>query len=110
MPVMVARMKKLKARPPWVARWAFFACGLDKYRRSTCYPLRSPKGLTFDDVLLLPAASDFMPKDADVSTALTRHITLNVPTGERSDGHRDRIPDGDRYGPRLAGLGSFIAI
>jgi IMP dehydrogenase len=37
------------------------------------------EGLTFDDVLLLPAASDFMPKDADVSTALTRTITLNIP-------------------------------
>ena len=42
-------------------------------------PAEIPEGLTFDDVLLLPAASDFMPKDADVSTALTRHITLNVP-------------------------------
>lgn len=38
-----------------------------------------PEGLTFDDVLLLPAASDFMPKDADVRTSLTRTITLNVP-------------------------------
>lgn len=38
-----------------------------------------PEGLTFDDVLLLPAASDFMPKDADVKTLLTRTISLNVP-------------------------------
>ena len=38
-----------------------------------------PEGLTFDDVLLLPGASDFMPKDADVKTALTRTIELNVP-------------------------------
>jgi IMP dehydrogenase len=38
-----------------------------------------PEGLTFDDVLLLPAASDFMPKDADVRTSLTRTINLNVP-------------------------------
>jgi IMP dehydrogenase len=37
------------------------------------------EGLTFDDVLLVPAASDFMPKDADVTTALTRTITLNIP-------------------------------
>lgn len=42
-------------------------------------PAEIPEGLTFDDVLLVPAASDFMPKEADVSTALTRHITLNVP-------------------------------
>lgn len=38
-----------------------------------------PEGLTFDDVLLLPGASDLMPKDADVRTALTRTIELNVP-------------------------------
>jgi IMP dehydrogenase len=42
-------------------------------------PAEIPEGLTFDDVLLLPAASDFMPKDADVSTALTKRIGLNVP-------------------------------
>jgi IMP dehydrogenase len=37
------------------------------------------EGLTFDDVLLMPAASDFLPKDADVSTLLTRTIKLNIP-------------------------------
>ena len=42
-------------------------------------PAEIPEGLTFDDVLLLPAASDLMPKDADVSTALTKRIALNVP-------------------------------
>lgn len=35
--------------------------------------------LTFDDVLLVPAYSDFLPKDADVSTQLTRTIRLNIP-------------------------------
>lgn len=38
-----------------------------------------PEGLTFDDVLLLPGASDFLPKDADVKTLLTRTIDLNIP-------------------------------
>jgi len=42
-------------------------------------PAELQEGLTFDDVLLIPAASDFTPKDADVTTALTRTITLNVP-------------------------------
>jgi IMP dehydrogenase len=42
-------------------------------------PVELQEGLTFDDVLLVPAASDFMPKDADVTTALTRTLTLNVP-------------------------------
>lgn len=36
-------------------------------------------GLTFDDVLLMPAKSDVMPKEVDVSTKLTRNITLNIP-------------------------------
>ncbi|MEZ5952635.1 MAG: IMP dehydrogenase, partial [Planctomycetaceae bacterium] len=37
------------------------------------------EGLTFDDVLLVPAHSDIMPGDADISTRLTRNIRLNVP-------------------------------
>ncbi len=38
-----------------------------------------PDGLTFDDVLLVPAESDFLPRDADCSTQLTRQIRLNIP-------------------------------
>jgi len=37
------------------------------------------EGLTFDDVLLLPAHSQILPKDADLSTQLTPAIRLNVP-------------------------------
>ena len=37
------------------------------------------EGLTFDDVLLIPAASDVLPKEVDVSTQLTRDIKLNIP-------------------------------
>jgi len=40
-------------------------------------PIR--EGLTFDDVLLLPAKTDVLPKDVDVRTQLTRRITLNIP-------------------------------
>jgi len=36
-------------------------------------------GITFDDVLLLPARSDFVPADADTHTRLTRSIELNIP-------------------------------
>lgn len=39
----------------------------------------SKKGLTFDDVLLIPAESDILPKDIDVSTQLTKNIRLNTP-------------------------------
>jgi IMP dehydrogenase len=35
--------------------------------------------LTFDDVLLVPARSDLLPKDADLSTQFTRNISLNIP-------------------------------
>nr|5J5R_A Chain A, Inosine-5'-monophosphate dehydrogenase,Inosine-5'-monophosphate dehydrogenase [Mycolicibacterium thermoresistibile ATCC 19527]5K4X_A Chain A, Inosine-5'-monophosphate dehydrogenase,Inosine-5'-monophosphate dehydrogenase [Mycolicibacterium thermoresistibile]5K4Z_A Chain A, Inosine-5'-monophosphate dehydrogenase,Inosine-5'-monophosphate dehydrogenase [Mycolicibacterium thermoresistibile]5OU1_A Chain A, Inosine-5'-monophosphate dehydrogenase,Inosine-5'-monophosphate dehydrogenase [Mycol len=36
-------------------------------------------GLTFDDVLLLPAASDVLPANADTSSQLTKKIRLKVP-------------------------------
>jgi IMP dehydrogenase len=35
--------------------------------------------LTFDDVLLLPAESDVLPKSVETATRLTRNITINVP-------------------------------
>ena len=37
------------------------------------------QGLTFDDVLLIPAASDVLPADIDLKTRLTKKITLNIP-------------------------------
>ena len=37
------------------------------------------EALTFDDVLLVPAYSNFLPRDADLSTQLTRAIRLNLP-------------------------------
>ncbi len=37
------------------------------------------EGLTFDDVLLVPAESDILPADVDLSTQLTKKIRLNVP-------------------------------
>ncbi len=37
------------------------------------------EGLTFDDVLLIPAESDILPKDVDLKTKLTKQITLNTP-------------------------------
>ena len=36
-------------------------------------------GLTFDDVLLLPARSDVLPSDVNLETILTRNITLGIP-------------------------------
>ncbi len=37
------------------------------------------QGLTFDDVLLIPAESNVLPADIDLKTRLTKKITLNIP-------------------------------
>jgi IMP dehydrogenase len=37
------------------------------------------KALTFDDVLLIPAHSEVLPRDVSLATRLTRNITLNLP-------------------------------
>ncbi len=37
------------------------------------------EGLTFDDVLLVPAESDVLPADVDLSTNITKKVKLNIP-------------------------------
>nr|WP_263314418.1 IMP dehydrogenase [Mammaliicoccus sp. Marseille-Q6498] len=37
------------------------------------------EGLTFDDVLLVPAKSDILPNDVDLSVSLSKNIKLNIP-------------------------------
>ncbi|MHC5103102.1 MAG: IMP dehydrogenase, partial [Planctomycetota bacterium] len=37
------------------------------------------EGITFDDVLLIPARSDFVPSQANTTTQLTRNIAINIP-------------------------------
>ncbi len=37
------------------------------------------EGITFDDVLLIPARSDLVPSEADTSTQLTNNIRINIP-------------------------------
>jgi IMP dehydrogenase len=46
---------------------------------SQSMPQTIPLGLTFDDVLLVPAHSDVLPSDVDLKTRLTRRLTLNIP-------------------------------
>jgi IMP dehydrogenase len=36
-------------------------------------------GLTFEDVLLVPASSEILPRDTDVATWVTRRVRLNIP-------------------------------
>jgi IMP dehydrogenase len=38
-----------------------------------------PKALTFDDVLLVPALSKILPRDADLASRVTRTIRVNIP-------------------------------
>ena len=40
---------------------------------------RITEGLTFDDVLLVPAYSDILPHEVSVQTRLTRHLDCNIP-------------------------------
>jgi IMP dehydrogenase len=42
-------------------------------------PNAIPEGLTFDDVLLVPARSEILPGEVDTRTRLTREIALNIP-------------------------------
>ena len=37
------------------------------------------EGITFDDILLVPNYSNILPKDVDLSTKLTKKITINIP-------------------------------
>jgi len=52
-------------------------------RKKVADSANSPKiileGLTFDDVLLVPAYSQVLPRDVDIRTRLTKDITLNTP-------------------------------
>src|SRR5213075_177455 len=43
------------------------------------HPIIVFDSITFDDVLLIPSYSDFVPSDADTRTKLTRAIELNIP-------------------------------
>ena len=55
-------------------------------------------GLTFDDVLLIPAFSDVLPREVDLTSRFSRNITLNVPivsaamdTVTRSEEHTSEL-------------------
>ena len=37
------------------------------------------EGLTYDDVLLVPAFSEVLPRDVNIQTQFTKNITINVP-------------------------------
>jgi IMP dehydrogenase len=55
------------------------AADLDAAAASLPAPKLAMLGLTYDDVLLLPAASDVVPSEVDTSTQLSRNIRLAIP-------------------------------
>jgi IMP dehydrogenase len=61
-------------------------------------------GLTFDDVLLLPGASDILPSAASTATRVTRDISLNIPILSSA---MDTVTEGDMaiVMAQLGGLG-----
>src|SRR5512136_1500530 len=50
-----------------------------KCKESAMLDENIPEGLTFDDVMLVPAHSEVMPRDVDLTTRLSREIALNIP-------------------------------
>ena len=55
------------------------------------------EGITFDDVLLVPAYSEVIPNEVDLSTCLTKKIKLNIPM--MSAGDRDGTSGRYRHHP-----------
>jgi IMP dehydrogenase/GMP reductase len=66
--------------------------------------IRARDALTFDDVLLVPRHSTVLPRQADVSTRLTRTIGLNIPFVSAA---MDTVTEGDMAiaMARLGGIG-----
>ena len=64
---------------PMIGRVEFREAEKSEPRPSTDRFEEIPLGLTFDDVLLKPAKSDLHPNFVEVSTRLTREISLNIP-------------------------------
>ncbi|NMC81767.1 MAG: IMP dehydrogenase, partial [Armatimonadetes bacterium] len=62
------------------------------------------EGLTFDDIILVPAASDVVPAEVDTSTMLTRGIQIAIPLVSAA---MDRVTEGRMavWMARMGGIG-----
>ena len=56
------------------------------------------EGITFDDVLLVPAYSKVIPNQVDVTTHLTKKIKADHSYDERRNGHSYRAQNGNCHG------------
>ena len=68
----------------WRVQGGLHRAGLrEKGNRQTDNPTETVmeirEALTFDDVLLVPAASSVLPSEADTSTFVTKSIRMNIP-------------------------------
>jgi hypothetical protein len=59
--------------------WTFVKRGTAKRTPDKDAAMQIREAFTFDDVLLVPAASSVMPSTADVTTHVTRQIRMNIP-------------------------------
>ena len=66
---------------------------------------RITEALTFDDVLLVPQRSDVLPSEVDISTRLTKSITLRTPIISAAMDTVTEAPSPSPW-PRKAGWGS----
>jgi len=83
-PIPTAAAPSPVAPTPPIGKDPMFAAPLDATVSQLADPaVATPKlamlGLTYDDVLLLPAASDVVPAEVDTSTRLSRNIRLAIP-------------------------------
>ena len=62
-------------------RFGIFAylCSLEFEHMSLIQERFVPEGLTFDDVLLVPAGSEVLPREVSLKTKFSRNITLDIP-------------------------------
>jgi len=56
-----------------------FACNYKLYAINTHLSKINSEGLTYDDVLLIPAYSEVLPRDVSIKSKFSRNISLNVP-------------------------------
>ena len=56
-----------------------------------------PIGLTFDDVLLVPAKSDILPQETLISQPVSKKIKINIPLLSAANGYRYKQSQSLRY-------------
>jgi IMP dehydrogenase len=77
--VTLARVRLTRDSPPIILALQHLAARSQRDMVESGGEAAIREGLTFDDVLLVPAASEVLPADADLRTRLTTEIDLNTP-------------------------------